>query len=81
MAKATAYIEMAWRLGQHPEVGDHLGQLFEKQGRRDEAIKAYALALAATRPSSEIRTRLAALLGADARVDAFVERHREQLGP
>ena len=70
MAKATPYVEMAWKLGQHAEVGDHLAQIYEKQGRRDDAIRTYGLALAAPRPSDEIRTRLAALLGDAKKVDA-----------
>jgi len=72
MAKATPYIEMAWKLSQHAEVGDHLAQVYEKQGRRDEAIRTYGLALAAPRPSNDIRTRLAALLGDAGKVDAVV---------
>ena len=72
LAKATPYIEMAWKLGQRAEVGDHLAQVYEKQGRRDEAIRMYGLALSAPRPSSDIRTRLAALLGDESKVDGVV---------
>ena len=72
MAKATPYVEMAWKLGQHAEVGDHLAQIYEKQGRRDDAIRTYGLALAAPRPSKDIRTRLATLLKDARKVDAVV---------
>ncbi|MBI1749875.1 MAG: DUF3857 domain-containing protein [Acidobacteria bacterium] len=61
--KAEKYVRAAWLLGFHGEVGDHLGQIYEKQGRKAEAMRAYAQALAATRPVPETRGRLAALAG------------------
>jgi len=79
LAKAATYVEMSWRLGQHGEVGDHVAQIYEKQGRRDDAIKTYALALAAVEPSNETRTRLATLLGDASKVDAVVAQHRNEL--
>ena len=79
IAKATPYIEMAWKLSQHAEVGDHLAQIYEMQGRRDEAIRMYGLALAAPRPSNDIRRRLAALLGDDKKVDAVVASASKEL--
>lgn len=77
--KAAPYIEMAWKLAQHAEVGDHLGQIREKQGRRDEAITAYAQAMAAVRPSPDVRGRLSSLLGGDGKVDAKVDSVRKSL--
>ena len=77
LATATPYIEMAWKLGQHAEVGDHLAQVYQKLGRRDEAIRMYGLALAAPNPSSDIRTRLAALRGDESKVDVDVASGRK----
>src|SRR3954466_7317540 len=37
-SRAERYVDAAWRITQNAEVGDHLAQIFEKQGRRDEAI-------------------------------------------
>ena len=37
---------------------DHLAQIYQKLGRSEDAIRTYALALAAERPSDEIRQRL-----------------------
>jgi tetratricopeptide (TPR) repeat protein len=78
MARAERYVEPAWRLGQHAEVGDHLAQIYERTGRREEAIRTYALALAAEGPSDDVRQRLARLIGQD-KVDAAVAQHREEL--
>ncbi|HEV8384746.1 MAG TPA: DUF3857 domain-containing protein [Candidatus Acidoferrales bacterium] len=61
--KAEKFVRAAWLLGQHGEVGDHLGQIYEKQGRKDEAIKSYAQALAATRPVPETKAHLTSLIG------------------
>src|SRR5579863_3404216 len=77
--KAQKYITPAWMIGQHGEVGDHLGQIYEKGGEKDEAIRAYAMALSGLRPIPETRGRLAALLGGDNKVDAAVTEHREDL--
>jgi tetratricopeptide (TPR) repeat protein len=77
--KAMAYVEMAWNLGQHAEVGEHLGQIYEKLGRRNEAITTYRLALGSRRPSNTIRARLTTLVGDATKVDAIVDTNRSQL--
>jgi tetratricopeptide (TPR) repeat protein len=71
---AEKLVAASWWIGQHSEVGDHLGQIYEKQGRRDEAVKVYAAALNAERPATATRDRLAALVGRDA-VDAVIKKH------
>lgn len=79
LKKAMPYVEMSWKLGQHAEVGDHLGQIYEKLGRRTEAITAYGLALAAPEPTDDTRSRLSALLGDPKKLDAVVDSNRKQL--
>jgi Flp pilus assembly protein TadD len=59
--KAEKYVAAAWALGQHGEVGDHLGQIYEKGGDKVRARQTYALALTGLRPIPETRDRLAAL--------------------
>jgi tetratricopeptide (TPR) repeat protein len=71
---AEKLVAAAWWIGQHSEVGDHLGQIYEKQGRRDEAIRTYAAALSAERPAQSTRDRLTALVGADS-MDATLKKH------
>src|SRR5579883_3153243 len=77
--KAQKYISPSWMIGQHGEVGDHLGQIYEKRGEKDKAIQAYAMALSGLRPIPETRGRLAALLGGEDKVGAVVNQHREEL--
>jgi tetratricopeptide (TPR) repeat protein len=48
---AERYIHAAWQLGQHPAVGDHLSQVYEKEGKLAEARHMQKL-VAATRPVS-----------------------------
>ncbi len=43
--KAEKYVAAAWGLGSHGEVGDHLGQIYEKHGEKDLALRTYALSL------------------------------------
>ncbi len=77
--KGEKYVSAAWLLGQHGEVGDHLGQIYEKQGRKEEAIHTYALALKGIRPIPETRGRLAALLGGEKKLAAEVAKYQDEL--
>ncbi|MGB2713800.1 MAG: DUF3857 domain-containing protein [Vicinamibacterales bacterium] len=74
LGAAENLVAAAWWIGQHSEVGDHLGQIYEKQGRRDEAIKVYAAALNAERPAPSTLDRLAALVGRES-VEAILKKH------
>jgi tetratricopeptide (TPR) repeat protein len=60
--KAKRYIEAAWLLDQHSEIGDHLGQLYEKLGRRQDAIHFYAMAVTAAHKVPESEQHLKSLL-------------------
>jgi tetratricopeptide (TPR) repeat protein len=77
--KAEKYVNAAWVLGEHGEVGDHLGQIYEKRGRKQEAIRTYAMSLSGLRPSLETRDRLAKLVGGDSKVTPTVEQHKQDL--
>jgi len=79
MDKAEKYVSSAWQLGHHGEVGDHLGQIYEKQGKKDQALHTYALSLSGLRPIPETRDRLASIAGGDAKVDPTVAKHKEEL--
>jgi len=77
--KAEKYIAAAWELGHHGEVGDHLGQIYEKRGQKDLAVRTYALSMSGLRPIPETKTRLASLAGGDAKADAAVARYKDEL--
>lgn len=49
---AKVYIEAAWNLVSDPTIGNHLGQIYEKEGRRDDAIRLYAMAIASAEQPS-----------------------------
>jgi tetratricopeptide (TPR) repeat protein len=77
--KAEKYVAAAWGLGNHGEVGDHLGQIYEKRGEKEKAINTYALAMNGLRPIPETRGRLSGLVGGADKVDAIVQKHRDDL--
>jgi tetratricopeptide (TPR) repeat protein len=77
--KAEKYVAAAWELGHHGEVGDHLGQIYQKRGDRDHALRTYAMAMSGLRPTPETRERLAALAGGEAKADALVARYKDEL--
>src|SRR5246500_1565442 len=77
--KAEKYVSAAWSLGHHGEVGDHLGQIYEKRGDKDRALRTYALSMNGLRPAPETRGRLASLAGGDAKAEAAVARYKEEL--
>jgi tetratricopeptide (TPR) repeat protein len=60
---AERYIEAAWSLAQHSEVGEHLGQILEKRGKKEEATRMYALATLADRLVPEARESLDRMVG------------------
>ena len=77
--KAEKYVAAAWNLGHHGEVGDHLGQIYEKRGQKDLALRTYALSMNGLRPIPETRSRLATLAGGDAKAEAAVAHYKEEL--
>jgi tetratricopeptide (TPR) repeat protein len=58
---AESYLDAAWSLSEDPMAGDHLGQVYEKEGNKDQAAVAYSLALAAGHAPAETQARLDAL--------------------
>jgi tetratricopeptide (TPR) repeat protein len=66
--KAEKYVAAAWALGQHGEVGDHLGQIYEKAGKKEHALETYELALGGLRPSPETQGRIDTLEKSDAKL-------------
>jgi tetratricopeptide (TPR) repeat protein len=53
LSRAESYVRAAWILGQEGIVGNHLGQIYEKQGKKKEAAHTYELAFAA-RPTPSV---------------------------
>jgi Flp pilus assembly protein TadD/transglutaminase-like putative cysteine protease len=77
--KAERYIRAAWLLNQHGEVGDHLAQIYEKRGDKQQAARTYAEAIAAPHSVPETRARLIVLLGGNAGIDELVAKSKPEL--
>lgn len=75
LVRAEKYVTAAWIVGQHADVGEHLGQIYQKNGQKDRAVQAYAEAMSSLRPPPELRGRLVALVGAD-KAPLAIEKHR-----
>jgi tetratricopeptide (TPR) repeat protein len=58
---AKPMVSAAWRASQQAEVAEHLGEIYEAMGQKDEAAKAYALAQAALNRNAtpDIRAQIA----------------------
>jgi tetratricopeptide (TPR) repeat protein len=54
---AEHYLSAAWKIWQVPMLGDHLAQVYEKQGESARAMHMYSLALAALGPKGDPRLR------------------------
>jgi tetratricopeptide (TPR) repeat protein len=78
-AKAEKYVSAAWQLGHHGEVGDHLGQIYEKRGDKEKAIQTYSEAMSGLRPSLDTVTRLGAVLDGKGQVETEVKKFRPAL--
>lgn len=55
--RSESFVRAAWLLGQHAVVGEHLGEIYEKQGKNKAAAKAYELALAAVEGAPPVSRR------------------------
>jgi tetratricopeptide (TPR) repeat protein len=70
---AEPLLRASWQLTQNGDVGDHLAQLYEKQGKKKEAIRTYAQAATAPHADADVRTRLAAATGDTAKADEAIK--------
>jgi transglutaminase-like putative cysteine protease/tetratricopeptide (TPR) repeat protein len=73
LEEATPLLSAAWRASLRAEVGDHLGQIYEETGKKDEALTTYILAEAANSPPApqdvrdHLRDSIARLKGSAAK--------------
>jgi tetratricopeptide (TPR) repeat protein/transglutaminase-like putative cysteine protease len=58
---AEKYIVAAWQAGGTGDEAEHLGEIYEKRGKHDQAIDYYLLALVAEDASPDARAKLMAL--------------------
>ena len=75
---AQRYIRAAWEANGNGNIAEHMGEIAEKQGNKDEAIRYYIFALTGASPSVEARDRLTAL-GVTSDVDSRVGKARGEL--
>ena len=80
MEKAGKYLNAAWKLAQLPDIGDHLGQLYEKIGNKERAIRFYVLTMATNHAPQETSGRLENLVGSKAKADEKVKEGLNALG-
>ena len=69
---AEQYITAAWLAAASGDEAEHLGEIYQKQGNRDQAIRYYFASLAGDRPSPDARTHLAQL-GITGNLDARIK--------
>ncbi|HZP23901.1 MAG TPA: DUF3857 domain-containing protein [Terriglobales bacterium] len=74
---AEQFILPAWLAGGSGDEAEHLGEIAEKGGKREAAIRYYLLSLISERPSIEARNRLGALGVKD--IDAKAAKLRPEL--
>lgn len=79
LPQAEKYVSAAWGLGHHGEVGDHLAQIYEKEGHKDQALETYALSLTGLRPTPETKERLTSLAGSESKADALISKYKDTL--
>jgi tetratricopeptide (TPR) repeat protein/transglutaminase-like putative cysteine protease len=80
LVEAETYVRAAWLLNPRGEIGDHLAQILERRGRKEEAARTYALALHAIQPLDRTRDRLIDLVGSKAEAHRLEEVARVEFG-
>lgn len=76
---AERYLSAGWTLLESSTIGDHLGQVYEKLGRRTDALEAYAAAIVAGDAPPNSAQRLEALCGSNDAAAAEIEQARANL--
>ncbi len=71
--QAKKFIESAWLLGPNGEVAYHLGEILEKQGKKDDAIQMYAIAASVKRSYTPARDKLITVLGNPKKADEAIK--------
>ncbi len=72
--QARKFIESAWLLGPNGEVAYHLGEILEKEGKKDEAVQMYATAASVKRSYGPARDKLVEVLGDQKKADAAIKK-------
>ena len=75
-AEGERYVKAAWTLTRQGPIGDHLGQIYQREGKRAAAIRTYALVLSAYGTPADTRHRLATLVGSSLMADQFADSGR-----
>ena len=76
---AERYIRAAWLLNEHGGVSDHLAQIYEKRGHKDQAAHMYALAMAAPHSDPDTSARFTLLLGSNTQIKDLLSRAKPEL--
>ena len=79
LTRAERYLFAAWKLQQNNIPADHLGQVYEKQGKTELALQMYAAAVAIDPTMPEESSRLGRLAGTKEHADAAVAQAREDM--
>ena len=58
---AESYVLPAFLAGGRGDEAEHLGEIYEKRGKRDDAIRYYVFSLISDSPSTQGRPRLEAM--------------------
>jgi len=75
--QAEQFIQPSWTVGGAGDEAEHLGEIAEKRGKRDAAIRDYVLSLTGERPPFDARNRLSAMGVKD--IDARVAKASPEL--
>jgi len=79
LEQAEKYLKAAWSLYESSTIGDHLAQVYEKEGKKQESIQTYAQVIAGGNSPEESMEHLTALEGDAALADRDVEAARANL--
>ncbi|HET9696926.1 MAG TPA: DUF3857 domain-containing protein [Terriglobales bacterium] len=78
--QAKKFIESAWLLGPNGEVAYHLGEIYEKQGQKAQAIEMYATAAGVKRSYLPAREKLETILGDKKKADNQIQAMSKKYG-
>ena len=72
LQEAGKHVQSAWMIRTASVISDHLGRIYEQEGRKADALRMYKMAIAADVEATETRERLLELAGPENNIDALI---------
>ena len=79
LQEAEKYVKSAWMIRSASIISDHLGQIYQQEGRKADALRMLKMAMATDVDAAETRERLLAMAWPESKIDDLISQGRALL--